>query len=222
MGAHAGIGIRRNAASTETDPVCGALVLENLTQRRSRTFRAKLRLAGQKLTDGRNSRHHNPTHFCSSNCQVSASATGWTHRASSSAQQGLQPHRAMEFVPDHQPAITPLACTLCLASEPDQSVVSESKGARLLWRLSAGLRPLAHSARVPRQTNPLVGCLPHAARSPLRVPGGAPLRGMIPVNTSRCPQRGHRSGWASPRWAQYSCHPISSGSSTGPCVISTI
>ena len=99
-----------------------------------RTFRAKLRLAGQKLTDGRNSQHHNPTHFCSSNCQVSASATCWTHRASSSARQGLQPHRAMEFVPDHQSAITPLACTLCLSSEPVKSVASESKGAQLLWR----------------------------------------------------------------------------------------
>ena len=47
--------------------------------------------------------------------------------------------------------------------------------------------------------------------------GGAPPRGMTLVHTSRWPQVGHRSGWASPRWAHTVCQSNPPGTTTGGC-----
>jgi hypothetical protein len=40
---------------------------------------------------------------------------------------------------------------------------------------------------------------------------------MTAVPTSVCPQAGHRSGWASPRWAHTVCQASHTGSTTGGC-----
>src|SRR5262245_3991728 len=55
----------------------------------------------------------------------------------------------------------------------------------------------------------------HAAHSPEAMRGGAPPRGMTPVHTSRWPQVGHRSGWASPRCAPTVCQSSAAGTSSG-------
>src|SRR5262245_55446123 len=57
----------------------------------------------------------------------------------------------------------------------------------------------------------------HAAHASEGRRGGAPPRGMTPVHTSRWPQVGHRSGWASPRWAHTVCQVSGTGVSTGGC-----
>ena len=81
-----------------------------------------------------------------------------------------------------------------------------------------------HHRATARHTTPLAGlpqppvvCRPHAARSPASTGGGAPPRGMTPVHTSSWPQVGHRSGWASPRWAHTVCQSRRTGTSTGGC-----